>query len=365
MGNQKQKWTAEEEAALRAGVEKHGVGKWKNIIVDAEFAPTLVNRSNVDLKDKWRNMGANQGNVSTTPKVNVTTSTAESPKTGTSSPVSKSKEKTNGSLRRSSPDGRTTPTYSSMIAEALSALNDPSGSSLSAIAEFIEAKYEVHANFRRLLSSKLGRLAGRGKIGKCNTEHGHQRYKLNDSGLNPKLTTTPAQRNVKERPFQQPNAFQKSGFSPELTTPAQRDARPFLQTGFNQFAAQRPFLQTGFNQFTAQRPFLQTGFNPELPSPAQWDFGHRPFQQSSVTYRHHTTKDVCTSNLIYPSDTIEDAASIAARCVAEAENKAFVAAQAMKESDRVMQLAEDALVMQTLCEEFLQQCSQDGYISIN
>lgn len=50
MGNQKQKWKAEEEEALRAGVAKHGTGKWKNILRDPEFAPFLTLRSNIDLK---------------------------------------------------------------------------------------------------------------------------------------------------------------------------------------------------------------------------------------------------------------------------------------------------------------------------
>lgn len=50
MGNQKQKWKAEEEEALLAGIAKHGHGKWKNIIQDPEFAPALANRSNIDLK---------------------------------------------------------------------------------------------------------------------------------------------------------------------------------------------------------------------------------------------------------------------------------------------------------------------------
>ncbi|XP_042485224.1 single myb histone 4-like [Macadamia integrifolia] len=56
MGNPKQKWTTEEEEALRAGVDKHGVGKWKNIQRDPEFGHCLSARSNIDLKDKWRNM---------------------------------------------------------------------------------------------------------------------------------------------------------------------------------------------------------------------------------------------------------------------------------------------------------------------
>ena len=50
MGNPKQKWTAEEEEALRAGVAKHGTGKWKNIQKDPEFNHFLFTRSNIDLK---------------------------------------------------------------------------------------------------------------------------------------------------------------------------------------------------------------------------------------------------------------------------------------------------------------------------
>ncbi|KAG5011664.1 hypothetical protein JHK82_023856 [Glycine max] len=56
MGAPKQKWTAEEEQALKAGVVKHGVGKWRTILKDPEFSSVLYLRSNVDLKDKWRNL---------------------------------------------------------------------------------------------------------------------------------------------------------------------------------------------------------------------------------------------------------------------------------------------------------------------
>ncbi|KAF4375151.1 hypothetical protein F8388_017297 [Cannabis sativa] len=56
MGAPKQKWTAEEEAALKAGVIKHGAGKWRTILTDPEFSSILHLRSNVDLKDKWRNI---------------------------------------------------------------------------------------------------------------------------------------------------------------------------------------------------------------------------------------------------------------------------------------------------------------------
>lgn len=56
MGNPKQKWTPEEESALKAGIAKHGAGKWSAILKDPEFSSTLFSRSNVDLKDKWRNL---------------------------------------------------------------------------------------------------------------------------------------------------------------------------------------------------------------------------------------------------------------------------------------------------------------------
>jgi transcription factor MYB, plant len=50
MGAPKQKWTSEEEEALKAGVNKHGAGKWRNIQKDPEFSHLLASRSNIDLK---------------------------------------------------------------------------------------------------------------------------------------------------------------------------------------------------------------------------------------------------------------------------------------------------------------------------
>jgi len=53
MGNQKQKWTAEEEEALHQGVQKYGAGKWKHILKDPEFSSKLASRSNIDLKVRF------------------------------------------------------------------------------------------------------------------------------------------------------------------------------------------------------------------------------------------------------------------------------------------------------------------------
>jgi len=70
MAAPKRKWTSEEEVALRAGVEKYGSGKWQTILKDPEFAVCLASRSNVDLKDKWRNLlSVSAGGRSKTPKL--------------------------------------------------------------------------------------------------------------------------------------------------------------------------------------------------------------------------------------------------------------------------------------------------------
>ncbi|CAN1837033.1 Telomere repeat-binding factor 5 [Linum perenne] len=50
MGNHKQMWTKEEEDALLAGISRYGLGNWKIIRRDPDFAPSFSHRSNIDLK---------------------------------------------------------------------------------------------------------------------------------------------------------------------------------------------------------------------------------------------------------------------------------------------------------------------------
>ncbi|OAY79055.1 Single myb histone 3 [Ananas comosus] len=150
MGAPKQKWTSEEEEALRAGVDKHGAGKWRTIQKDPEFSHCLATRSNIDLKDKWRNMSISANGQGSREKVRT--------------PKVKSLQ--------------ATPSYNAMIIEALAALQEPNGSEIGAICSFIEQKHEVPQTFRRLLSSKLRRLAAQSKIEKV-----QKGYRLKDSSF--------------------------------------------------------------------------------------------------------------------------------------------------------------------------------------
>ena len=48
----RRKWTKDESSDLLAGVSKHGMGKWKQILDDPDFK--FTERSSVDLKDRYR-----------------------------------------------------------------------------------------------------------------------------------------------------------------------------------------------------------------------------------------------------------------------------------------------------------------------
>eukprot|EP00026_Physarum_polycephalum_P012865 Phypoly_transcript_13206.p1 GENE.Phypoly_transcript_13206~~Phypoly_transcript_13206.p1 ORF type:complete len:121 (-),score=12.94 Phypoly_transcript_13206:150-512(-) len=52
----KRKFSIAEEQYLHKGVERFGVGKWKEILMSYNFN----NRTAVDLKDKWRNIQKNK-----------------------------------------------------------------------------------------------------------------------------------------------------------------------------------------------------------------------------------------------------------------------------------------------------------------
>ncbi|KAF2297565.1 hypothetical protein GH714_038719 [Hevea brasiliensis] len=274
MGNRKQKWTSEEEEALRAGVAKHGTGKWKNIQQDPEFNPFLFTRTNIDLKDKWRNMsvsagGQGQREKSRTPKPKVKSddpATAASPIPLSNLQTSASVPPINSDLvvddsSKGIVDGKGASKYNAMIFEAISALNKQSGADTSAIVSYIEQRQEVTQNFRKQLSASLRRLVAKEKLEKVQNCYTIK----NNSSLGTKTPT----RKQKDQPM----------------------------------------------------PLQSTG-------------------------------------CINSGDTMEEAAVAAAYRIAEAENKSFVAAEAVKEVERVSKMAEDTDSLLQLAKEIFEKCSQ-------
>nr|GMC92593.1 telomere repeat-binding factor 4-like [Ipomoea batatas] len=273
MGNPKQKWTSEEEEALRAGVAKHGAGKWKNIQRDPEFNHLLYSRSNIDLKDKWRNLnvsanGQNPRDKSRTPKVKANPDSSVTPVLNAQTPASSIPASddvaTDAIVEDNSKcllDGKTASKYNAMIYEALSTLKDPDGSDTSTIVRFIEQRQEVPQNFRRLLSSRLRKLVQQEKLEKIQ------------------------------------NCFR---IKKEL-----------------------------------------------LGSPKQ--------KESWSRHNQNHNQKTC-----YLGNTVEEAAVSAAYRIAEAENKSFVAAEAVKEAERVSRMAEDSNVLLQLAKEIFEKCNVFG-----
>ncbi|KAK1362774.1 MYB transcription factor [Heracleum sosnowskyi] len=277
MGNHKQKWTAEEEEALKAGVKKHGMGKWKTILVDPEFATPLTHRSNIDLKDKWRNLGISSGaavqvSKDKSPVLSITNGSAAIPiaqnavgvqnaiavQSAITAQNTTTAQNANNALAlvdangisnspRTPANAVTIPTkrYYSLIFDAISSTKDPRGADFNTIATIIEQKNEVPHNFRRALSSLVRRLTMQKKLEKVD-----QRFKIKNSGS-------------------------------RIPTPRQRDAKP------------------------------GTSRKSQLLDPA----------------------------------TLEGAVSIASDRLADAEHKAWVAAEAVKESEDIADLAEEAEIM--------------------
>ncbi|KAL3528608.1 hypothetical protein ACH5RR_007930 [Cinchona calisaya] len=275
MGNQKQKWTPGEEEALKAGVRKHGAGKWKIILKDPEFAPFLTSRSNIDLKDKWRNLSSSTGQISKD-KLKEAPIVELEPMTAVALPIAPISSVPFLAVEYEAADdpsispkeGRNAPRYNPMIFEAIAGLKDPNGSDIGAILRFIEQRHEVPQNFRRLLTSKLRRLVLQGKLVKV-----QNCFKMKDVSLGAK-TPTPKQKDVCSR------ASQKIG------------------------------------------------------------------------------SDTSTG-------TWKDAAIIAACRIVEAENKSFIAAEAVKEYERIVEMAEDTESALLLVKDIYNQCSQGEMVLLN
>ncbi|KAG9140300.1 hypothetical protein Leryth_023934 [Lithospermum erythrorhizon] len=173
MGAPKQKWTPEEEAALKAGVIKHGAGKWRTILKDPEFNSTLCQRSNVDLKDKWRNMSVmtNGWGSRVRPRMVLRTS-HQAPRQVDASAISQSDEDMSdarpipiaSALPQSSGSKKSMIRLDNIIMDAITNLKEPGGSSKTTIAAYVEDQFWAPPNFSRLLSAKLKHLVATGRL---------------------------------------------------------------------------------------------------------------------------------------------------------------------------------------------------------
>ncbi|KAL6134669.1 hypothetical protein ACLB2K_066897 [Fragaria x ananassa] len=240
LGHHKQKWTSEEEAALVAGVAKQGAGKWKNILKDPEFAQPLSLRSNIDLKDKWRNMSPSLEQVTKKKRKNLKSSFRF---------TVPSLSRPSGTSRNVVIDSKTEERYSALIFEALLTMTDPDGSDVGAIRDFIQQRDEVPTpqNFKRVVGARLRSLVSLGKLEK--TSNGFK---------------------IKE---------------------------------------------------------------------------------------HSIVGTKAPSELATSTETEDDAVHITAYIIADAENKSFLAAEAMKEAERVSEIAEETESMLLLVKEINEQCN--------
>ncbi|KAE8709579.1 Telomere repeat-binding factor 3 [Hibiscus syriacus] len=177
MGAPKQKWTAEEEAALKAGVLKHGTGKWRNILSDPEFSSVLRSRSNVDLKDKWRNINAtavwgSRQKAKLALKRNqmaakhddnhmalITVPPSEEIVDPKPLAISSGTPRATGSRKSIS-------RLENILLEAITSLREPGGSDRASIASYIEEKYAAQSNLKKLLVTKLKLLVANGTLTK-------------------------------------------------------------------------------------------------------------------------------------------------------------------------------------------------------
>ncbi|XP_047307322.1 telomere repeat-binding factor 1 [Impatiens glandulifera] len=179
MGAPKQKWTAEEEAALKSGVSKHGAGKWRTILKDPEYSAVLYLRSNVDLKDKWRNMSVMAHGWGSREKARLALKRMplfSAPKQDGNSLALSLVGQNNEDTLDAKPlamskdypliaaPKRPLVRLDNLIMEAISNLKETSGSNKTAIASFIEEQYWSPPNFKRLLSAKLKYLTANGKL---------------------------------------------------------------------------------------------------------------------------------------------------------------------------------------------------------
>ncbi|XAR51374.1 hypothetical protein NMG60_11005986 [Bertholletia excelsa] len=174
MGAPKQKWTAEEEAALKAGVAKYGAGKWSTILKDPEFGGALQSRSNVDLKDKWRNINVAANGCGSRHRARASVKNSQLIVKQDDTALN-SVGQSDGEIIDAKPLAVTSGTPKNdpkkpisrldhLILEAVTNLKEARGSTRAAIATYIEAQYSAPPNLEKLLAGTLKRMKESGKL---------------------------------------------------------------------------------------------------------------------------------------------------------------------------------------------------------
>ncbi|KAI3462680.1 hypothetical protein Pfo_019343 [Paulownia fortunei] len=176
MGAPKQKWTSEEEAALKAGIHKYGVGKWSTILKDPEFNAVLRSRSNVDLKDKWRNLNCMANGLGSRHRSSAAHKNSQlAPKHDEDAAIHNVVVEKDSAVLDATPfaANETIPDASSrkqisrlddLILEAITKLKEPRGSSRHTIAEYIEDHHSAPPDFERILAASLKLLTEKGQL---------------------------------------------------------------------------------------------------------------------------------------------------------------------------------------------------------
>ncbi|KAJ0241984.1 Telomere repeat-binding factor 2 [Hirschfeldia incana] len=181
MGAPKQKWTPEEEAALKAGVLKHGTGKWRTILSDPQFSSVLKSRSNVDLKDKWRNISVtalwgSRKKAKLALKRNLSAPKQDDNNNTTSLsivPLANGDGRTNPTSPRGFGAGSPQQTHASkraitsldrIILEAITNLKEPRGSDRTSIFMYIEENFKTPSNMKRNVAVRLKHLSSNGPL---------------------------------------------------------------------------------------------------------------------------------------------------------------------------------------------------------
>ncbi|KAJ9568391.1 hypothetical protein OSB04_004357 [Centaurea solstitialis] len=367
MAKQKQKWTSEEEFALCAGVEKHGQGKWKVILSDPEFASSLANRSNIDLKDKWRNLGVSGGMSSSREKVRtpkllgVAINSIMSPPEPLSA-VPLLEYDSTAEPSRSSLDRRTVPEYvlfmllalyvciskfllfmlsftryDAMIYEALFNLDHPNGPDANKIMDYIEQRFEVPQNFRRSVTSKLRRLVLTGELEKVDNC-----YKFKDAsfGAEPsqpedvRVDNNPANRNEKQKaPGSSPTRVATENDAPEEDSPT-------------------PLAIENAPEDSPAPLAIENNAPEGSPAPPAATQNNAPV--GSVAPRVATENNAAEGSVPpppVPTETLEDATLYAVYAVAVAESTAQEAAAAGEKVDRLAAALEESTARLMLIQE--------------